>query len=171
MKSGYLKRGATLRELGVACGIDAAALEQTVAAFNIGAREGRDDEFHRGESPYNKVQGEPERRPNPCMAPIARAPFYAVKIVPGSLGTFAGLKSDASARVLDAAGRAIDGLYAVGADAESVMGGHYPAGGITLGPAMTFGYIAAHHVANVPLENNRADATRAAPTEERSHAI
>jgi predicted oxidoreductase len=84
-----------------------------------------------------------------------RAPFYAVKVVAGSLGTFAGLKTDASARVLDAAGRPIERLYAVGNDAESVMGGRYPAGGITLGPAMTFGYIAAHHAAGIPLDNNR----------------
>jgi predicted oxidoreductase len=73
--------------------------------------------------------------------------FYAVKVVPGSFGTFAGLKTDESARVLDAAGTPIPGLYAVGTDMASVMGGHYPAGGINLGPAMTFGYIAGRHAA------------------------
>jgi succinate dehydrogenase/fumarate reductase flavoprotein subunit len=81
------------------------------------------------------------------MAPLRRAPFYAVKIVPGSLGTFAGLRVDAHAQVLDTEGVAIAGLYAAGNDMSSVMGGHYPSGGITLGPAMTFGYIAAHHAA------------------------
>jgi predicted oxidoreductase len=83
------------------------------------------------------------------VAPIERAPFYAVKVVPGSLGTFAGLKTDASARVLDKDGTSIPALYAVGTDAASIMGGVYPAGGINLGPAMTFGYIAARHIAGV----------------------
>ena len=155
LREGYLKRGATVRELAAACGIDPARLEATVAAFNVGARDGRDDAFRRGESPYNRVQGEPDQLPNPCVAPIQRGPFYAVKIVPGSLGTFAGLRTDANARVLDAEGRPIEGLYAVGNDMESIMDGRYPAGGITLGPAMTFGYIAAHHAAGVSLNNNR----------------
>ena len=84
---------------------------------------------------------------NPCVAPIERSPFYAVRIMPGSLGTFAGLRTDAQARVLDRDGRAIAGLYACGNDMASMMGGRYPSGGITLGPAMTFGYIAAHHAA------------------------
>ena len=88
------------------------------------------------------------------MAPIDQAPYYAVKIVPGSLGTFAGLATDASARVLDGAGVAIAGLYAVGTDAASIMGGVYPAGGINLGPAMTFGYIAGRHMAGVAADQS-----------------
>lgn len=83
------------------------------------------------------------------MAPIERGPFYAVKVLPGSFGTFAELKTDASARVLDADEVPIPGLYAAGTDMASVMGGHYPAGGINLGPAMTFGYIAGRHAAGV----------------------
>ena len=79
------------------------------------------------------------------VAPLQKAPFYAVKVVPGSLGTFAGLQVNANAQVLDAQGEPIAGLYAGGNDMNSVMGGHYPSGGITLGPAMTFGFIAAHH--------------------------
>ena len=93
--------------------------------------------------------GDPDNRPNPCVAPIERGPFFAVKVVPGSFGTFAGLKTDANARVLDARGAPIPGLYAAGTDMASVMGGHYPAGGINLGPAMTFGYIAGRHAAGV----------------------
>jgi predicted oxidoreductase len=81
------------------------------------------------------------------VAPIERGPFYAVRIVPGSLGTFAGLVTDAAARVLDASGRPIPGLYAVGNDMSSMMGGNYPSGGITLGPAMTFSWIAAQRIA------------------------
>lgn len=84
---------------------------------------------------------------NPCVAPIERSPFYAVRVVPGSLGTFAGLRTNAQARVLDRDGPAIAGLYACGKDMASMMGGRYPSGGITPCPAMTFGYIAAHHAA------------------------
>jgi predicted oxidoreductase len=96
--------------------------------------------------------------PNPCVAPIEAGPYYAVKIVAGSLGTFAGLDTDEHARVLDAQARPIDGLYAVGNDMSSIMAGRYPSGGITLGPAMTFGYIAAHHASGIPLKNNRSAA-------------
>jgi succinate dehydrogenase/fumarate reductase flavoprotein subunit len=155
MANGYVKRGRTLAELAEMTGIDGTGLEQTITAYNTCARQGHDPEFHRGESAYNKIQGEPLHSPNPCVAPITDAPFYAVRIVPGSLGTFAGLTTDDRARVLDAENRPISGLYAVGNDMSSMMGGNYPAGGITLGPGMTFGYVAAHHAANVPLDNNR----------------
>jgi predicted oxidoreductase len=85
--------------------------------------------------------------PNPCIAPLGTPPFYAVRVVPGELGTFAGIATDAQARVVDPDGRAIAGLYAVGNDAASVMGGTYPGAGITIGPALTFGYIAGRHLA------------------------
>ena len=147
LRSGYLLRGRTLAELAAAAGIDAAGLEQTVAAYNGPAARGEDPEFHRGSTAYNRSLGDPAVTPNPCVAPLAAGPFYAVKVVPGDLGTFAGLRGDADARVLDAAGRAIPGLYAAGNDLASIMGGNYPGGGITLGPAMTFGYIAAQHMA------------------------
>lgn len=141
LASGYLKRGRTIAELAAACGIDPAGLSATVAAYNRDAREGRDPTFARGETPYNRMGGDAAMRPNPSVAPIEQGPFYAVRIVPGSLGTFAGLKTDARARVLDATGSPIPGLFAVGADMASIMGGTYPAGGINLGPAMTFGYL------------------------------
>jgi len=151
LRSGYLKRGRTIAELAQACGIDAAALDATVTRYNESAREGCDPEFGRGNTPYDRAGGDTTQAPNPCVAPIERGPFYAVKVVPGSLGTFAGLKTDAAARVLDAGGRPIPGLYACGNDMNSVMGGSYPSGGITLGPAMTFGYIAAHDAAGAAL--------------------
>lgn len=151
LRSGYLKRARTLEELATACGINASGLRATVDRYNEHARLGNDPEFGRGRTPYNRVQGDPDQKPNPCVAPIERAPFYAVKIVPGSLGTFAGMRTDAYARVLDREARPIQGLYAVGNDMASIMAGSYPSGGITLGPAMTFGYIAAHHAAGVPL--------------------
>lgn len=157
LASGYLQRGDTLAELALACGVDAQGLERTVERYNAMAFTGQDTDFAKGETPYNRVQGDAafaaERGwPNPCMAPLQHGPFYAVRIVPGSLGTFAGLQVNAHAQVLDAQGEPIPGLYANGNDMRSVMGGHYPAGGITLGPAMTFGYIAAHHAAGLSLD-------------------
>jgi succinate dehydrogenase/fumarate reductase flavoprotein subunit len=149
LRSGYLKTGRTIADLARNCGIDPGGLERTIAEYNIHARKGEDPAFSRGSTLYNRYQGDPGNTPNPCVAPIERGPFYAVKVVPGSFGTFAGLKTDGSARVLDADGAPIPGLYAVGTDMASVMGGHYPAGGINIGPAMTFGYIAGRHVARI----------------------
>ncbi len=152
LRHGYLRRGRTLDELAHACGIDAPRLQATVQRYNAMAREGRDLDFAKGETAYNRVQGEARPGlPNACMAPLARGPFYAVRIVAGSLGTFAGLRTDGQARVLDADGQPIAGLYAAGNDMSSMMAGHYPSGGITLGPAMAFGFIAGHHAAGVPL--------------------
>lgn len=147
IRNGYLIRGRSLRDLAGQIGADGAELERTVARFNEGARRGEDPEFGKGTTSYNRSLGDPEHRPNPCLAPIAQGPYYAVKLVIGDLGTFAGLRSDENARVLDQGGQPIAGLYAVGNDAASVMGGNYPGGGITLGPALTFGYIAARHMA------------------------
>jgi succinate dehydrogenase/fumarate reductase flavoprotein subunit len=148
IRSGYLKTGRTIGELARNCGIDTQGLERTVAEFNVHARSGEDPAFGRGSTIYNRYQGDPRCKPNPCVAPLERGPFYAVKVVPGSFGTFAGLKTDADARVLDAGGAPIPGLYAAGTDMASVMGGCYPAGGINLGPALTFGYIAGRHAAS-----------------------
>jgi succinate dehydrogenase/fumarate reductase flavoprotein subunit len=150
IKSGYITVGHTISKLALNCGIDPTGLERTLADYNRHAREGADPEFGRGSTPYNRLQGDPINKPNPCVAPIERGPFYAVKVVPGSFGTFAGLKTDGSARVLDTTSHPITGLYAVGTDMASVMGGHYPAGGINLGPAMTFGFIAGRHLAGHP---------------------
>ena len=147
LRSGYLLRGRTLAELARKAGIDAAGLEATVAEFNAGAVEGNDTQFRRGWRAYNRFLGDRTQQPNPCVAPIGRGPFYAVKVVMGDLGTFAGVRTDARARVLDAQGRPIPGLFAAGNDNSSVMGGGYPGGGITLGPAMTFGFVAAEAMA------------------------
>jgi succinate dehydrogenase/fumarate reductase flavoprotein subunit len=147
VRSGYLKRGRTLAELAQVCGIDPAGLSETVAEFNRHARAGEDPEFGRGSTPFNRYGGDPAVGPNPSLGPLEKGPFYAVRIVPGSFGTFAGLATDARARVLDADGAPILGLYAVGNDQASVMGGHYPAGGINIGPAMAFGYVAGRDLA------------------------
>lgn len=149
LRSGYLKKGRTLEELARNCGIDPQGLKDTVARFNEHARRGADPDFDRGETSFNRYGGDPKTSPNPSLAPLGKGPFYAVKVVPGSFGTFAGIDVDSRARVLNAAGTPIGGLYAVGNDQASVMGGHYPAGGINLGPALTFGYVAARDAAGV----------------------
>jgi succinate dehydrogenase/fumarate reductase flavoprotein subunit len=147
LDSGYLKVGNTLEALAGACGIDPQGLRRTVDDFNRHARLGQDPAFGRGGSAYNRKQGDALHQPNPCVAPIEQGPFYAVKVEAGSFGTFAGLKTNEHAQVLDRQGLPIAGLYAAGSDMASIMGGHYPAGGINLGPATTYGYIAARHMA------------------------
>jgi succinate dehydrogenase/fumarate reductase flavoprotein subunit len=147
LRSGYLKRCTTLAELAAQTGIDANGLGATIAQFNAGAAEGRDPDFGKGSRAYNRYQGDPLHGPNPCIAPIKDGPFYAIKLVIGDLGTYAGIKTDEHARALDANGQPIPGLYAAGNDMASIMGGNYPGAGITLGPALTFGYIAGRHLA------------------------
>ncbi|MNE65601.1 3-oxosteroid 1-dehydrogenase [compost metagenome] len=149
LRNDYLKRGNSLVELARQCGIDPEQLAASVARFNRHAARGEDPDFGRGASPYNRAQGEAQHAPNPSLGALEQGPFYAVKLVPGSLGTFAGLRTDATARVLDAQGRPIGGLFAVGNDMASVMDGHYPSGGITLGPGMTFGYLAGLELAGL----------------------
>ena len=149
IQSGYLKSAYTLEGLARVCGIDAKGLQTTVDDYNRHAQTGQDPQFGRGSTPYNRKQGDPLHQPNPCVAPISKGPFYAVKVEPGCFGTFAGLKTNEHAQVLNADGQAIKGLYAAGTDMASIMGGYYPAGGINLGPALTFGYIAGRHMAGV----------------------
>jgi succinate dehydrogenase/fumarate reductase flavoprotein subunit len=150
--SGYLATGTSLAELATAIGADPQQLETTVENFNHFARQGKDPEFGKGGNTYNLSLGDPEHKPNPCLGPIEKPPFYAVKLVIGDLGTFAGLRCDANARVLNGSGNPIPGLYAAGNDALSIMGGNYPGGGITLGPAITFGYIAGRHLSGTNLD-------------------
>lgn len=157
LANGYLRRGSTLSALAQACGVDAAALTQTAERYKHMAMAGKDDDFGKGETAYNRMQGDAAYvqtvgLTNPCMAPIGAGPYYAVKVVPGSLGTFAGLRVNVHSQVLNALGEPIPGLYAGGNDMASMMGGHYPSGGITLGPAMTFGFLAAEHAAEKIIE-------------------
>jgi succinate dehydrogenase/fumarate reductase flavoprotein subunit len=147
LRTGYLLRGATLAELATKAGIDPKAFEATVDKFNQTATEGRDPDFGKGSRAYNRYQGDALHGPNPCIAPIQHGPFYAIKMVIGDLGTYAGIRTDENARALDADGHPIAGLYAAGNDMASIMGGNYPGAGITLGPALTFGYIAGKHIA------------------------
>jgi succinate dehydrogenase/fumarate reductase flavoprotein subunit len=147
VRNGYLKTGKTFRELAQAAGIDAAGLEDTVNRYNLRAQVGDDPEFGRGSTAFNRFLGDAEHKPNPNVAPITKAPYYALKLVMGDLGTFDGLTTDIVGRVLDGTSKPIPGLYAVGNDRASIMGGNYPGAGITLGPIMTFGYITGQHLA------------------------
>jgi succinate dehydrogenase/fumarate reductase flavoprotein subunit len=146
LRSGYLVRGGSIAGLARAAGIDP-VLEGTVRAYNDAAKMGSDPIFRKGENAYNRFYGDPDIKPNPCVAPLVQAPFYAVRVEIGDLGTYAGIVTNGNAQVLDANRRPIPGLYAAGNDALSIMGGNYPGPGITLGPAMTFGWIAGRHLA------------------------
>jgi 3-oxosteroid 1-dehydrogenase len=130
--------------------VPAGGLVKTVTRFNEFAAAGRDEEFGRGDSAYDRYYGDPRCKPNPNLAPLTRPPFYAVKIVPGDLGTKGGLRTDSRARVLRADGTPIPGLYAAGNASSSVMGHSYAGAGATIGPAMTFGYLAALDLAAAP---------------------
>ncbi len=148
IRNGYLIKGDTLAELAKNAGIDAAGLEATVRDYNVGAVKGEDPEFGRGRTAFNRYLADPENKPNPCVAPIQSGPYYAIKVVMGDLGTFDGIQTSVVGEVLKRDGTPIDGLYAVGNDRASIMGGNYPGAGITHGPNMTFGYITAHHIAD-----------------------
>ena len=147
IESGYLLTAPTPRALAERIGVDPDALAATVEAFNLGAKDGLDPMFGRGGNSYQRHLGDAGNQPNPCVAPIVKAPFYAVAVLPADLGTATGLMTDGFARVLDRDGVPVAGLYASGNDMHSVMNGAYPGPGITLGPALTFGYLAARHAA------------------------
>lgn len=141
-----LKKARTVEELAVQMGVDPRALSATVARFNAHAVEGKDPDFRRGEAAYDKLYGDPRHGPNPCLRAIEVAPFYALPIYPGDIGTNGGLATNAKAQVTRPDGTVIPGLYAIGNTAASAMGESYPGAGVTIGPALTFGYIAAREL-------------------------
>jgi len=141
--AGTVFRAATLADLAGQVGISADGLAETVHRFSGFARSGKDEDFGRGDSAYDRYYGDPRCRPNPNLAPLAQPPYYAIKIVPGDLGTKGGLRTDERARVLRQDGSVIPGLYSAGNASAAVMGHSYAGAGATIGPAMTFGYIAA----------------------------
>ncbi|HMN70345.1 MAG TPA: FAD-dependent oxidoreductase [Rhodoblastus sp.] len=147
VSSGYLKRAATIADLARAIGAPAAALVETVAEFNRHAGRGEDPAFGRGGDVYQRSLGDADHGPNPCVAPIVQAPFFAVAVAPADLGMSAGVRTDAEARALTPEGTPIPGLYACGNDMASIMEGAYPGPGVTLGPALVFGWIAGRHLA------------------------
>ena len=151
-RQGYLASAPDLAGLAAAIGVDAAALTATVARFNEAAARGEDPEFGRGSDAYQRFMGDADQTPNPCLRPLDRPPFHAVVLDPGDLGTASGLAVDAAGRVLGADGTALRGLYACGNDMNSVMNGAYPGPGITLGPALTFGWLVGRRLAGVAPE-------------------
>ncbi|EMD24821.1 3-oxosteroid 1-dehydrogenase [Amycolatopsis azurea] len=146
-KAGIAVKASTIAKLAERIEVPAEALEATIERFNGFAKSGVDEDFHRGRSAYDHYYGDPRNKPNPSLGPLDVAPYYAVKIVPGDLGTKGGLRTDPHARVLREDGSVIDGLYAAGNTSAAVMGRTYAGPGATIGPAMVFGYLAAEHLA------------------------
>jgi 3-oxosteroid 1-dehydrogenase len=147
---GYLHRADMLAALAQRIGVDGKNLAATVAEHNRYAATGIDEAFGKGGTEYNQFNGDATNTPNPCLRPIARAPFFAVAVYPSTMGTCVGLSTDGDARVLDGDGAAIDGLYACGNDMASLFRGVYVGPGITLGPALVFAYRAVMHLAKSP---------------------
>ena len=146
LADGYLTEGATLAELAGKLGMDPQALQASVDQINRYAETGVDPDFHRGETAYQQNLGDPAwTGKNPNLGPLQTGPFYAVRLYPGDIGASTGFATNEHAQVLGADGQAIGGLYAVGNDMHSIMGGTYPAPGITIGPGLVFGRIAARH--------------------------
>jgi len=145
LADGYLTEGASLDDLARKLGIDAHGLKDTVAQMNEFARTGIDTQFGRGTTTYHRANGDPEHGPNPTLGPIGVAPFYAVKLYPGDIGAAMGLVANENAQVLREDGAPIAGLYVAGNDMQSIIGGVYPGPGITIGPGIVFGALAARH--------------------------
>lgn len=141
IKSGYLHRGSTIADLAASISVPAHALEDEIKLHNQYAATGIDLAFGKGGNAYDRVQGDPANKPNPCLAPIEQPPYYAVAVYSGDIGSTRGLVTDGEGRVMGENNLPIAGLYACGNDMNSVMAGTYPAAGITLGPCLTFGYI------------------------------
>ena len=146
-KHGTIVKADTLEALAEKIGVPQANLTATIDRFNGFARTGKDEDFKRGESAYDRYYGDPTNKPNPNLGEIKNAPFYAAKMVPGDLGTKGGVRTDIHGRALRDDGSIIEGLYAAGNVSSPVMGHTYPGPGGTIGPAMTFGYLAALHIA------------------------
>lgn len=151
-------KGDTIEELAGKVGVPAADLAETITRFNGFAETGKDEDFGRGDSHYDRYYGDPTVKPNPCLATLAQGPFYAAKIAPGDLGTKGGLVADTAGRVLREDSSAIEGLYASGNSSTPVMGHTYAGPGATIGPAIAYGYLAVHDM----LDCKNAGATASA---------
>lgn len=144
---GYIKQAGTIAGLARQCGISPAGLETTVERFNRFAEQGKDDDYHKGDSAYNRYQGDPAMKPNPCLGTIAEPPFWAAPLYPGDVGTCGGAVTNERAEVLRPDGSVIAGLYAAGNCAASLCGAHYVGAGQSIGCSSVFGYIAATRAA------------------------
>ena len=146
--AGYVKCGDTIEALAREINVDAKALVATVERFNGFVAKNRDEDFHRGERAYDLWLGDPTHKPSATLGSIDKAPYYAVPVHPGDVGTYGGVVTDEFARVLRADGSVIEGLYATGVSTASVMGRVYPGAGSSVGPSFVWGYVAANHAAN-----------------------
>jgi succinate dehydrogenase/fumarate reductase flavoprotein subunit len=160
LDSGVVKEANSFEELAAKIGVPPAQLRQTADRFNELAHKGHDDDFNRGDSKYDNYYGDPTL-PNPNLYPLGKPPYYAFQIILGDLGTSGGLRTDEFARVLGADDSVVKGLYAVGNTSAAVMGRSYAGAGATIGPAMTFGYVAAKHIEDQLPETggNQTDST------------
>jgi succinate dehydrogenase/fumarate reductase flavoprotein subunit len=145
--SGYVFEAETLDTLSEKIKVDAVGLRDSVARNNRSVETGVDEDFGKGSTDFDRHNGDPGHKPNPCIGPIGGPPYYAMAVYPSTLGSSVGLKTDADGRVLSPSGMPIPGLYACGNDMASIMRGHYPGPGITLGPGMVFAYRAALAIA------------------------
>ena len=149
LREGFLLKADTIEALAEKCSLDPAILRETVDRFNEQSKTGKDTDFGRGDQHYDRYYADHTVQPNPTMRPLVKGPFYAIQVYPGDLGTKGGLVTDVGARVLDGDGNVIQGLYAAGNTSASVMGPTYPGAGGTIGPALTFGFLAAEAAAGV----------------------
>lgn len=147
LKAGYVIEARSLGELASKVGCDSQVLAETVENYNRAAASGVDEAFGRGTSVMNRFNGDASAKPNPCLGPVGSGPYYAMQVRPSDLASSAGLAGDEFGRVLDQAGKPIDGLYACGNDLASIFRGTYPGPGTTIGPAMVFGWRIAKHLA------------------------
>ncbi|MEL4503514.1 FAD-dependent oxidoreductase [Luteococcus sp. H138] len=156
-KEGYLRRATTVEALAGQINVDPQSLRRTIEEFNQGAARGEDPAFGRGSLKYHNFKGDLEHRPNPNLAPLTKAPWYAVRVMMGDLGTYAGLAVNSRSEVLDEGGRPVPGLYAVGSAAVSVFGGGYPGYGAHVGPALVFSYRIGRDIAAHAAERGRGE--------------
>ena len=156
VRDGYLLEAASVEELARKIKASPEVLAETIARFNELSRTGVDADFGRGGDAYDRSLGDPEHSPNPSLGEIRRAPFYALKLYPGDVGTFRGLRVNTNAQVTDAEGKSIEGLYACGLDMDSIFAGFYPGAGAMHGPNITFAYVAARHLAGQDLPRKPA---------------
>jgi succinate dehydrogenase/fumarate reductase flavoprotein subunit len=149
IQEGYLKSATSLEQLAIELNMPSEQLIQSVDRFNRFALKGVDEDFQRGTTEYQRANGDATwTGPNPCLGELKQGPFYAIALYPGDIGASSGLRTNVNAQVLREDETAIKGLYACGNDMQSIMGNTYPAPGITIGPGITFGFIAASHALN-----------------------
>ncbi|MBR9883328.1 MAG: FAD-dependent oxidoreductase [Oceanospirillales bacterium] len=162
IEDGYLIEANSVEALALKLGMKPENLRASIDHMNAAAKTGVDSQFHRGETVYQRANGDAEHGPNPTLGSIEKAPFYAIELYPADIGTAKGLVSDANAQLMTAQGEPIEGLYAAGNDLNSIMGGTYPGPGITIGPGIVFGYIAAQHaIARSRAEHEEVNSTAA----------